>query len=152
MPKIYKSSFSQIKDASISSLMIAPLIYSVLIPFVLLDIWLWFYQIICFKVYKIERVDRSKYLVFDRGRLNYLNTIEKFNCNYCTYGNGLIAYAREIACRTEQYFCPIKHRNNHFLGQHHRYKDFVDFGNASEYRKKIRGIRKSLEVKQDDVI
>lgn len=99
---------------------------------------MWLYQVICFRAYRIEKVDRSKYLVFDRGHLNYLSRIEKINCNFCTYANGLIAYSREIASRTEQYFCPIKHKSNNFLGQHQRYKDFLEFGDANGYKEKLK--------------
>jgi hypothetical protein len=40
---------------------------------------------------------------FDRGKLCYLNLLERINCAYCSYGNGLIAYVVEIAARTEQH-------------------------------------------------
>lgn len=87
----------------------APVIYAGLVPFILLDLFLWMYQSICFPIYRIPKVKRSEYLIFDREDLPYLNVIEKFNCFYCSYGNGLLAYGREIAARTEQYWCPIKH-------------------------------------------
>lgn len=29
------------------------------------------------------------YVVFDRRHLAYLNAIEKLNCAYCEYGNGV---------------------------------------------------------------
>ena len=41
-------------------------------------------------------------MVIDRYALSYLNVIEKLNCVYCEYVNGLIAYVQEIAARTEQ--------------------------------------------------
>ncbi|MDE2512291.1 MAG: hypothetical protein KGL74_14295 [Elusimicrobia bacterium] len=41
--------------------------------------------------------------------VEYLNWIELFNCDYCSYAGGLIAFAREVSSRAEQYFCPIKH-------------------------------------------
>lgn len=34
--------------------------------------------------------------------------MEKVNCVYCSYFNGLMSYLREIAGRTEQYWCPIR--------------------------------------------
>ena len=64
-------------------------------------------------------------LVFDRHRLGYLNAIEKVHCVYCGYANGLVAYAREIAARTEQYFCPIKHAAP-IAAPHDRYHLFAD--------------------------
>lgn len=39
---------------------------------------------------------RGDYIVVDRHHLAYLNVIQKINCVYCGYGNGLIAYARKI--------------------------------------------------------
>jgi len=32
----------------------------------------------------------------DRHHLAYLNVIEKLNCEYCGYANGVFAYVREI--------------------------------------------------------
>jgi hypothetical protein len=42
------------------------------------------------------------YLAFDRHPLQYLNLIEKVNCEYCAHANGIFAYVAEIAARTEQ--------------------------------------------------
>ncbi len=36
---------------------------------------------------------RGAHFTFDRHRLGYLNLIEKLNCDYCAYANGLFAYA-----------------------------------------------------------
>ena len=79
------------------------------LPIALLDLWASVYQWVCFPVYGISRVRRSAYVVIDRQHLAYLNAIEKLNCVYCGYGNGVFAYVREIAGRTEQYRCPIRH-------------------------------------------
>ena len=38
--------------------------------------------------------ERARYLLLDRGDLPYLNWIERANCDYCGYANGLIAYAQ----------------------------------------------------------
>lgn len=114
----------------------APLIYSLIIPFVLLDLFVMTYQAICFPIYKIPTVRRRDYLVFDRHHLAYLNIIEKVNCAYCSYGNGVIAFAREVAARTEVYWCPIKHARR-VLGPHPHYVGFADFGDAEGFREKI---------------
>ena len=121
----------------------APVIYSLIIAFVILDLGVTIYQAICFPVYGIGRVRRSDYLVFDRSRLAYLNLIEKLNCAYCSYGNGVIAYAREIAARTEQYWCPIKHARR-VLGTHARYQDFVDYGDGEAFRRDLESLQKRL--------
>lgn len=78
-------------------------------PFVILDLGVSVYQAVCFTVWHMQRVRRADYVVIDRHRLPYLNLIEKLNCLYCSYANGVIAYTREVASRTEQYWCPIKH-------------------------------------------
>ncbi len=82
----------------------APVIYSVIFPMIVLDIMVMIYQAVCFPVYGIPRVRRRDYLVFDRHHLAYLNIIEKFNCAYCSYANQAIAFAREVASRTEVYW------------------------------------------------
>ena len=61
----------------------APVIYSVIVPFVLLDLFVTIYQIICFPIYRIEKVQRADYISFDRKHLSYLNGLEKLNCMYC---------------------------------------------------------------------
>ena len=112
----------------------APFIYSMIIPFVVLDVFVTIYQRICFPVYRIERVKRGGYITFDRKHLSYLNGLEKLNCLYCSYGNGLLAYAREIAGRTEKHWCPIKHAKR-MEGMHAHYPEFVDFGDAEGFQK-----------------
>lgn len=133
-----------LREAPFKSLLAAPLTYSLIVPLMLLDAWVWLYQAVCFPVYGIGKVDRSRYILLDRGRLRYLNIIERLNCNYCGYANGLIAYVREVAARTEQYFCPIKHAR-HCSGTHARYSEFLDFGDARAYRKELAKLRAALK-------
>jgi hypothetical protein len=142
--KLRKSWIRFLWDAPRFSLIVAPVIYSLAVPLVLLDAWLWVYQALCFPVYRIEKVERARYVLLDRGHLEYLNWIERFNCDYCSYANGVIAYAREVSSRTEQYFCPIKHASR-FAGPHLRYHDFADFGDANGYRAKWKMLRDELE-------
>ncbi len=111
----------------------APVIYAVIVPFVLLDLFVSLYQAVCFPIYGLEKVRRADYLVFDRSQLAYLNALEKLNCAYCSYGNGLIAYVREIVGRTELYWCPIKHARR-VLAVHPEYARFVDYGDADAFR------------------
>ena len=126
--------------APISFLLTAPIIYAVAIPLALLDLSVTLYQHICFRVYGIPRVRRSDYVLIDRHHLAYLNAIEKFNCIYCGYGNGVIAYAREITARTEQYWCPIKHARR-AAGSHARTEAFLDYGDAEAWRTELRKLR-----------
>jgi hypothetical protein len=122
----------------------APVIYSLIVPLVLLDLFVMLYQAVCFPVYGIAKVPRSDYFVFDRAHLAYLNAIEKLNCAYCTYANGLIAYVREVASRTEEYWCPIKHARR-VVGTHARYSGFEDYGDAEAYRGQLERHRESLK-------
>ena len=121
----------------------APVIYSVLLPMLLLDLFITIYQHICFRAYGLPRVKRSDYFVYDRAHLAYLNLIEKINCAYCSYGNGLMAYAREIVARTEQYWCPIKHARK-VMAAHPYYTGFVDFGDAESYKQELERLRTAL--------
>lgn len=125
-------------------LLTAPVIYLMVVPLVLLDVFFSLYQYVCFPVYGISKVRRGDYLSFDRNQLAYLNQIEKINCAYCAYANGIIAYAREIAARTEQYWCPIKHARR-MLDSHPRYPEFVDFGDAAAYRSELEELRRALQ-------
>jgi hypothetical protein len=92
---------------------------------------------------RIPLVRRSDYIALDRGKLAYLNGIEKANCNYCGYANGLLAYIREVTARTEQYWCPIKHARR-VKGAHPHYRAFVDYGDAEGYKKELPVLRKTL--------
>ena len=96
-------------SVSLLSLLTAPVIYSLIVPLAILDLWTTVYQWVCFYVYGIDRVPRRAHFVIDRHKLSYLNAIEKANCTFCSYATGLIAYVREVAARTEQYWGPIKH-------------------------------------------
>ena len=113
----------------------APVIYSLIIPFALMDLFVTVYQWICFPVYGLEKIKRSDYMIFDRYHLAYLNIIEKINCAFCSYCNGVAGYARAVGGRTEQYWCPIKHARK-VIGAHEGYSGFVEYGDAEAFRKK----------------
>ena len=83
-----------LKDAALLNMITTPLIWSCLVPALLLDLAVTIFQFICFPVYAIPKVKRDDYIVFDRQYLSYLNVIEKINCSYCGYFNGLIAYVQ----------------------------------------------------------
>lgn len=121
----------------------APVIYSLIIPLVLIDVWVSAYQAICFRAYGIPRVQRRDYIALDRDRLGYLNVIERLNCAFCGYANGVIAYVREVASRTEQYWCPIKHAVK-VTDPHRRYYEFLEFGDAEGYRARLNDFRARL--------
>jgi hypothetical protein len=125
--------WAHIRSSRVLVILSVPLIYACLAPFLILDLFVAIYQFVCFPIYGIPKVPRADYLIFDRGRLAYLNAIEKVGCVYCSYANGLLAYVAEITARTEQHFCPIKHA--HPLAQpHSRYDHFLPYGDARAFR------------------
>ena len=124
-----------------------PVIYAGWVPFLLMDLFVTLYQHLCFPIYGIPKVKRSEYLVFDREDLPYLNLIEKFNCFYCSYGNGVAAYTREVSARTEQYWCPIKHARR-VRAAHDRYPKFFDYGDAEAFRQGLNRLRKQYDDDQ----
>lgn len=132
---------SYLLSSRIPAVVTAPIIYVGIIPFAFLDLFLAIFQATCFPAYGIPRVKRADYIVFDRGHLRYLNSLERINCVYCSYVNGLFAYATEVGARTEQHWCPIKHANR-LRAPHSRYSHFFDYGNASLYVKDIEKVRK----------
>ena len=137
-----------LRESSIPALLTAPIIYSLFVPFVVVDAWVSLYQLVCFPIYGIDRVRRSDYIALDRRKLAYLNAIEKANCEYCSYANGLLAYIREIAARSEQYWCPIKHARR-IRGPHTHYRLFVDYGDVEGYKHELPVLRKSLKKHSD---
>lgn len=134
---------SYIWNANLLVIITAPVIYAMIVPLLLLDLFVSVYQMVCFPVYGIPKVRRADYFVFDRHHLAYLNALEKLNCAYCSYANCLIAYVREIAARTEQYWCPIKHARR-VIGTHARYAAFDDYGDAEGYHKRLAELRQDL--------
>ncbi|AZP12577.1 hypothetical protein [Undibacterium parvum] len=131
------------------NLITGPIIYSMIFPLLILDLFVSFYQLSCFPIYKVSKVKRADYIIYDRQQLEYLNFIEKFHCTYCAYANGLMAYVSEIVARTEEYFCPIKHaRKAH--ASHRRYGHFLDYGQAEDYEAKLEEFRKALSAENQN--
>ena len=135
--------FSYIFRSPILHIVSVPIIWIVLLPAIVLDVFVSIYQWSCFPIYKIDKVKRSDYIVIDRHRLHYLYLIEKFNCLYCSYFNGLMGYISEIAARTEQYWCPIRHASR-LKSIHGNYKHFFDYGDSENFREGLNDLRKKL--------
>ena len=57
----------------------APVIYAVVVPFALLDLFVTIYQTVCFPIYGIQKVRRRDHIAIDRHHLDYLNAIQKLN-------------------------------------------------------------------------
>lgn len=142
--RLKRSLLAQIKNANFAYIITSPFIYSMIFPLVLLDSFVWTYQMVCFTAYGIPKVKRSDYFYIDRPKLAYLNLFEKFNCLYCGYAGGLLAYASEIAGRTEQYWCPIKHARK-AASPHSRYNRFLEFGDAEGYKKELMTVSTDFE-------
>jgi hypothetical protein len=141
--KLKTGLFSWFREASWRNVLSAPFIYSMVIPLAFLDLGVTLFQAVCFRLYQIPRVRRSNYIVLDRHYLSYLNGIEKFNCVYCGYANGVVAYVREVTSRIEQYWCPIKHARS-APGAHKRYNRFLDYGDGEDLEARLNRYRDEL--------
>jgi hypothetical protein len=137
-------SFRYILNSRFFVLMTAPVIWLCFIPIFLTDVIGTIYQAICFPIYGIPKVRRGDYVTFDRRHLSYLNFVEKVSCEYCAYVNGILGYFTEIAARTEQHWCPIKHAGC-VKCAHSRYKKFLEYGDAQAYRQEVEVIRRSYD-------
>ena len=111
-----------------------PFIYGMVVPTVFLDLTMEVYHRVAFPLYGITYVPRSRYIKIDHQKLSYLKPMEKVNCMYCGYVNGLFAYAVQIAGETEKYWCSIKHEedSNFIPPKHH--KDFMEYGDEKGYK------------------
>ena len=110
-----------------------------IIPLIIMDICLFIYQHTAFRLYAIKRVKRSNYILLDRQKLKYLRLYDKVNCAYCGYANGLMAFGAEVAGKTEEYWCSIKHKKSvrkYYEPKHH--KNFIDYGDKESYQKLVR--------------
>ena len=125
----------------------APAIYALIVPLALLDLFVTIYQAVCFPVYGIPRVARRDFIVIDRQHLAYLNALQKLNCLYCGYANGLIAWVREVAARTEAHWCPIKHASR-LAEPHALYPGFVDFGDERAFQARLKEQRRAPKEKE----
>jgi hypothetical protein len=83
------------------------------LPFVImLDLVFSLYVVVCFPLYGIEKIKRSDYvIIFDRNKLAYLTWLEKIGCMYCGYVNGVLRCMKEVAGRTEKYWCGVIHED-----------------------------------------
>jgi hypothetical protein len=113
----------------------SPLIYGCIIPFLLLDLFVTIYLI---------RAPGLRDAIDRKGKGLYLNALERLNCEYCAYANGLMAWVVEIAARTEQHWCPIRHARR-IPAPHSRYPHFLPYGDASAYRARIDEVRQDFK-------
>ena len=139
-----KNLLAYFRDIPLLHLLSSPVIYAMVIPAVIFDVILFMYQQIIFRIYKFKFVKRSDYILFDRQYLGYLNPIEKLNCMYCSYFNGLMHYAAAIASRTELYFCPIKHAKK-VMYEHAYYQVFLTYGDEETFQEKLKALREAYK-------
>ena len=132
-----------LRHSRLKHILSAPVIWCCLLPALFMDLVVSLYQAICFPLYGIPKVRRAEYVVIDRHHLAYLNAIEKLNCVYCSYFTGVIAYVREVAGRTEQNWCPIKHAAQ-IKGMHSRYRKFVDYGDDAAWPEQALALREEF--------
>ena len=118
-------------------LLSVPFIYILVLPLIVLDIFIELYKQICFRLYGIELIKRRDYIRIDRHKLSYLNLIEKINCAYCGYANGLLNYAVAIAGATEKYWCGIKHRKYRGFVEPAHHENFLKYGDKKSFKRKF---------------
>ena len=138
------SLFRYIVGSRLFAFLTSPFIYALIIPFALLDLFVSTYQAVCFPVYGIPKARRRDYIAIDRNKLQYLNALEGVNCLYCSYANGLLAYVVEVAGRTEQHWCPIRHARR-VKHTHDRYAHFLPYGDAAAYRERVDKVREDFK-------
>jgi len=135
-----KSLWLWFTETPLLHLLSSPVVYVMVLPAMLLDMMLFIYRKVVSSVFKFDFPERKEYVVFDRQYLGYLNIMEKLNCMYCSYFNGLMAYAAAIASRTEYYFCPIKHAKK-VAYKHEYYDAFLRYGEEDKYQEKLKKLR-----------
>src|SRR3989338_10412683 len=130
--------YLQNKGYALKHILVIPIISTLIVPLVIFDIWVEIYHRSCFPLCGIPYVVRKSYIKIDRFKLKYLTFWQKMYCLYCGYGNGLIAYWREIGARTEKYWCGIKHKHDpSFIPpEHHKTMNFSEYANESDFKSK----------------
>ncbi len=132
-----------ITSTNVRQIIAIPFILGMIVPAIILDFCITIYHTIAFSLYRIPKVKRSEYIIYDRKFLDYLNIIQQLQCLYCSYVNGLFAYSVEIAARTERYWCPVKAAHKPRFS-HGWYQDFADYGDPKEWEEKYRHDEKAF--------
>lgn len=115
-----------------------PFIYAVFFPAVVMDVFVTLYNRAAFPLFGVPVVDRSTYVVFDRKHLRYLGPVQRLNCWYCSYLNGLFAFFVEVGARTELYWCPIKSVSRP-VAPHRFYDGFATYGDPVQWAERNHG-------------
>jgi hypothetical protein len=123
----------------VANLLTLPIIFLPLPFFIFLDLVIEFYHRTCFPVYGIEYVKRGLYIkVIDRAKLDYLDWPQKIGCMYCGYANGVLLFLKEVAGRTEKYWCGIMHEDKKglIIDPNHIQNDFAKYNDEQDFNKK----------------
>ena len=127
-------------DVTFREYLFSPLVYIFVVPAIMFHIALELYHRSVFWGYKIPYVSSKDFFIFDRHNVQQLNFIEKLNCLYCSYVNGLMGYAKEIAGRSERYWCPFKHKKDP-AQPHSHYMKFIEFDDSLNTKDKRINLR-----------
>lgn len=142
-PEINVFSYRFLSRVRVGYLITLPSILLMVVPAFILDVAASFYQAVNLRAYKIPLVDRKTFIFVDRHALRQLNFMEKFFCVYCGYFNGVMQYVSEIAVRTEEFWCPIKH-SKRVGSEHRRYANYLEQGDLNDYHAKRKMIRLTM--------
>ena len=121
------------------TLVATPILYSMIIPLVFLDLFLELYHRTVFPILGIPKVVRKDYILIDRHRMSFLPFVLKFACAYCGYANGLLHYAFKIAGDTERHFCPSKHRSVAGFHAPPHHAIFSEYGDSKGFGERFHG-------------
>jgi hypothetical protein len=117
---------------------VAPFIYGMMIPLAFLDLCSTVYQTVAFPAYGIPCVVRRKYVRLAGRGAGMVKRIDRFNCMYCSYANGVIAYVRAIGMETEKYWCPIKYQARKDFLPPHPQTDYASQGDTERLAKIVK--------------
>jgi hypothetical protein len=113
-----------------------PLLWSLVVPIAIVDIFAVFYNHTGFRICGIPRVKRANYVRIDRHKLQYLTLWQKFGCLYCGYANGVLQYCVETGARLETYWCGIQHvQDDNFIAPPH-HQNYAAYGDEDEFNEK----------------
>jgi len=111
-----------------------PIIYLAVFPMMMMDVWVEIYHRFCFPFYNIPYLKRKHYIRIDRHKLSYLNFLQKLNCVYCGYANGIVNYWSAIFAETEKYWCGIQHKENGTYTPPLHHEELIEFGDEKAYK------------------
>lgn len=110
-----------------------------IVPLLILDLCVSFYQAVCFPIYKIVKIRRADYIVFDRQHL--ATSTGSRNSTVATVlmePDWLPIYAKSSRAPNNTSV------RSSTRGTHARYARFLDYGDAPDYEAKLEELRIAL--------